>query len=83
MNRTLWSKLPLPKEDKGELIHQLSNKKLAYSKLNRISGWIAPCLYGEYEWYGRQALILSEEGQPLSYLEKFISLSLLERYGLP
>ena len=72
----------VPKKDKAELIRQLSNEKLAYNKLNRISGWIVPRLYGEYEWHGGRALVLSEEGQSLSYLEKFSSLSLIERYGL-
>jgi hypothetical protein len=70
----------VPKKDKAELTRQLSNEKLAYNKLNRISGWIVPCLYDEYKWSGGRALILSEEGRSLG---KFASLSLIERYGLP
>ena len=72
----------VPKKDKIELIRQLSNEKLAYNKLNRISGWVVPRLYGEYEWYGGRALLLSEEGQSLSCLDKFSSLSFIERYAL-
>jgi hypothetical protein len=72
----------VPKKDKAELRRQLNNEKLAYNKLSRITGWVVPRLYGEYEWYGGRALVLSEEGQSLSYLDKFTSLSLLERYGL-
>jgi hypothetical protein len=63
----------VPKKDKAELIRQLSNEKLAYNKLNRITGWIVPRLYGEYEWYGGRALVLSKEGQSLSHLENFTS----------
>jgi hypothetical protein len=70
----------VPKKDKAELIRQLSNEKLAYNKLNRITGSVVPRLYGEYEWYGGRALVLSKEGRSL---EKFTSLSLIERYGLP
>ena len=73
----------MPKKDKAELTHQLSNEKFAYNKLNHISGWIVPRLYGEYKWSSGRVLVLSEEGQSLSYLEKFTSLSLIERYGLP
>ena len=73
----------VPKKDKAELIRQLGNEKLAYNKLNRISGWVVPRPYGEYEWYGGRALVLSEGGQSLSDLEEFTSLSLIERYGLP
>ncbi|KAI0272873.1 hypothetical protein BGY98DRAFT_1179060 [Russula aff. rugulosa BPL654] len=51
----------VPKKDKAELVHQLSDEKAAYEKLNRIAGWIIPRLYGEYEWYGGRALILSDE----------------------
>ena len=58
----------MPKKNKTELIRQLSNEKRAYNKLNQISGWIIPRLYGEYEWHGGRALVLSEEGQSLSYL---------------
>ena len=70
------------KKEKAELICQLSNKKLAYNKLSHISGWVVPCLYGEYEWFSEQALILSKEGQSLPCLEKFALLSLIERYGI-
>jgi hypothetical protein len=73
----------VPKKDKAELTRQLRNEKLAYNKLSRIAGWVVPRLYGEYEWYGRRALVLSDEGRSLSYLEKFTSLSLIERYGMP
>lgn len=73
----------VPKKDKAELIRQLSNEKLAYNKLSRITGWVVPRLYGEYEWYGGRALVLSEEGRSLSYLDKLRSLSLIERYGRP
>ena len=73
----------VPKKIKAELIRQLSNEKLAYNKLRRITGWVVPRLYGEYEWYGGRALVLSEEGRSLSYLDKFTSLSLIERCGLP
>jgi hypothetical protein len=72
----------VPKEDKAELLDQLNNEKAAYKKLNRIAGWIIPHLYGEYEWYGGRALILSDEGQSLSHLEDFKSLPFIERYGL-
>lgn len=72
----------VPKNDKAELIRQLSNEKLAYNILRHITRWVVPRLYGEYEWYGGRALVLSEEGWSLSYLDKFRSLSLIERYGL-
>ncbi|KAI0272857.1 hypothetical protein BGY98DRAFT_1000782 [Russula aff. rugulosa BPL654] len=69
----------VPKKDKAELVRQLSDEKAAYKKLNRIAGWIIPRLYGEYEWHGGRALVLSDEGQSLSHLEDFKSLSLIER----
>jgi serine/threonine protein kinase len=72
----------VPKKDKAELVRQLGDEKAAYKKLNRISGWIIPRLYGEYEWHGGRALVLSDEGQSLSHLEDFKSLPLIERYGL-
>ena len=72
----------VPKKDKAELVHQLSDEKAAYEKLNRIAGWIIPHLYGEYEWYGGRALILSDEGRSLSHLQDFKSLPLIEKYGL-
>jgi hypothetical protein len=71
----------VPKKDKAELVDQLGNEKAAYKKLDRIAGWIIPRLYGEYEWHGGRALILSDEGLPLSDLETFESLPLMERYG--
>ena len=70
----------VPKKNKAKLIRQLSNEKLAYNKLRRITGWVVPRLYGEYEWYGGRALVLSEEGRSL---DKSTSLSLIERYDLP
>jgi hypothetical protein len=79
----LWSNSLVPKKNEAELIRQLSNEKLAYKKLSRITGWVVPRHYGEYEWYGGRALLLSEEGRSLSHLEKLTSLSLIERYGLP
>jgi hypothetical protein len=72
----------VPKKDKAELVRQLSNERAAYEKLDRIAGWIIPRLYGEYEWHGGRALILSDGGLPLSDLETFTSLPLIERYGL-
>jgi hypothetical protein len=69
----------VPKKDKASLVDQLNNEKAVYKKLNRIAGWIIPHLYGEYEWYGGRALILSDEGQSLSHLEDFKSLPLIER----
>ena len=72
----------VPKKNKAELTRQLSNEKAAYNKLGLVTGWIVPSLIGEYKWYGGRSLILSSEGRPLSYLEKFSTLSLLERYGL-
>ena len=73
----------VPKKDKAELIRQLGDEKAIYEKLNRISGWIIPRLYGEYEWHGGRALVLSDEGLSLSEsrLETFTSLPLIERYG--
>jgi hypothetical protein len=73
----------VPKKDKAEPVRQLTNEETAYKKLNRIAGWIIPRFYGEYEWHGRRALILSDEGRSLSHLEIFTSLPLIERYGLP
>jgi hypothetical protein len=69
----------VPKKDKAEPVRQLSNEKAAYKKLDHIAGWIIPRLYGEYEWHGGRALILSDEGRSLSH---FTSLRLIERYGL-
>jgi hypothetical protein len=71
----------LPKKDKAELVRQLRNENAAYKKLNRITGWIIPRLYGEYEWHGGRALVLSDEGQSLSHLGDFASLLFIERYG--
>jgi len=62
----------VPKKDKAELIRQPSNEKLAYNKLSRITGWVVPHLYGEYEWYGGRALVLSKEGRSLSLIERLI-----------
>jgi hypothetical protein len=73
----------VPKKDKAELIRQLGNEKLVYIKLSRIAGWVIPRLYGEYEWYGGCALILSDEGKSFSHLDNFTSLPLIERYGFP
>ena len=72
----------VPKKDKAELLRQLSNEKAAYNKLKLITEWIAPRLYGEYKWDGGSLLVLSSGGRPLSYLERFSMLSLVERYGL-
>ncbi|KAH9967188.1 hypothetical protein BC827DRAFT_573120 [Russula dissimulans] len=69
----------VPKKDKAELEHQLNTEKVAYQRLSQIAGWVVPRLYGEYRWFGGRALILSDEGQSLSHLEKFGSLSLIER----
>ncbi|KAI0272872.1 hypothetical protein BGY98DRAFT_1099750 [Russula aff. rugulosa BPL654] len=69
----------VPKRDKAELVERLSDEKAAYEKLNRIAGWIIPRLYGEYEWHGGRALVLSDEGRSLSHLEDFKSLPLIER----
>lgn len=68
----------VPKNDKAGLIPQLNSEKLAYNKLRRITRWVVPRLYGEYEWYGGRALVLSEEGRSLPYLDQFRSLSLVE-----
>ena len=73
----------VPKKDKTELIRQLGDEKAAYEKLNRIAGWIIPRLYGEYEWHGGRALVISDEGRSLPNLETFESLPLIERYGFP
>jgi hypothetical protein len=73
----------VPKKDKAELVRQLTDEEAAYKKLNRIAGWIIPRFYGEYEWHGGRALILSDEGRSLSHLENFTSLPLIERYVLP
>ena len=56
----------VPQKDKVELIRQLGNEKAAYEKLNRISesGWIIHRLYGEYEWHGGRALVLSDRVVP-------------------
>jgi hypothetical protein len=72
----------VPKKDKAKLVDQLNNEAAAYKKLNRIAGWMVPRLYGEYEWHGGRALLLSDEGQALFHLEDFKSLSPIERYGL-
>ncbi len=32
----------VPKKDKAELKCQLSNEKIAYNKLSRITGWVVP-----------------------------------------
>ena len=75
------------KKDKAELIRQLSqelsDEKAIYEKLSRISGWFIPRLYGEYEWHGGRALVLSDEGLSLSesHIETSTSLPLVERYG--
>ena len=71
----------VPKKDKAELLRQLKNERAAYEKLGHIAGWIIPRLYGEYEWHGGRALVLSDKGLPLSDLETFKSLPLMERYG--
>jgi hypothetical protein len=73
----------VPKKDKAELERQLSNEKAAYHKLRRISRWVIPRLYGEYEWFGGRAILLSDEGQSLSHLEEFTSLPLIERCDSP
>ncbi|KAI9463379.1 hypothetical protein F5148DRAFT_1150280 [Russula earlei] len=68
---------PCPRERQtAEIPRQLGNEELAYHELSRVGGRMVPRLYGEYEWYGGRALVLSEEG-------KFTSLSLTERHGLP
>jgi len=72
----------VPKKDKAELVRQLSDEKAAYEKLNHIAGWIIPRLYGEYEWHGGRALVLSDEGRSLDS-EDFTSLPLIKRYGSP
>ena len=72
-----------PNKDKATLKRQLTNEKMAYNKLSRITGWIVPRLYGEYEWHGGRALVLSDEGRSLSHLGEFKSLLLIERYGMP
>ncbi|KAH9954360.1 hypothetical protein BC827DRAFT_969578 [Russula dissimulans] len=71
----------VPGKDKAELKRQLTNEKIAYKKLSRIAGWVIPRLYGEYEWHGGRALVLSDEGLSLS--GTFPSLLLIERYGTP
>lgn len=74
----------VPKKYKAELERQLVNEKNCVQiKLDYITEWVVPRLDGEYEWYGGRALVLSDEGQFLSHLERFTSLSLMERYGLP
>ncbi|KAI9453431.1 hypothetical protein F5148DRAFT_1151967 [Russula earlei] len=69
----------VPKKDKAMLERQLSNETAAYHKLSRIAGWVVPLHYGEYEWDGGRAIILSNEGRSLSHLETFTSMSFLER----
>jgi hypothetical protein len=73
----------VPKKDKAELERQLSNEKAAYHKLRCISQWVIPRLYGEYEWFGGRAILLSDEGQSLSHLEEFTSLPLIDRCDSP
>ncbi|KAI9513464.1 hypothetical protein F5148DRAFT_1278832 [Russula earlei] len=64
-----------PRKDKAELERQLRNEKVAYIKLSPLADWVVPRLYGEFEWYGGRAIVLSYVGQPLPDLEDFMSLS--------
>jgi hypothetical protein len=73
----------VPRRDRDELNRQLINERSAYDKLRPIAGWVVPNLYGEYEWYGGRALVLSDGGSILSDLEDFSSLWLMQRYDLP
>ena len=67
-------------KDRAETERQLRNEKAAYDKLARLCGWVVPRCYGEYEWYGGRALVLSDEGQSLADLGmEFTSLGLVER----
>jgi hypothetical protein len=66
-----------PQKDRAEVERQLSNEAAAYDKLGRIAGWIVPHHYGEYQWYGGRALVMSNGG---TSLKDFMSLYLLQRY---
>jgi len=67
------------KKDKAELELKLNNEKAAYHKLSRHTRWVVLRHYAEYEWFGRRAPVLSDEGQSSSHLKKFSSLSLIEK----
>jgi len=66
----------IPQKDRAEVERQLRNEAAAYDKLGRIAGWIVPHLYGEYQWYGGRALVMSNGGLSL---KDFTSLYLLQR----
>jgi len=65
----------IPQEDRAKE-RQLRNEAAAYNKLGRIAGWIVPHLYGEYQWHGGRALVMSDGG---TSLKDFTSLYLLQR----
>jgi hypothetical protein len=67
----------IPRKDKAEVKWQLKNEIAAYGKLGQIAGWVVPQLYGEYEWYGGRALMMTNGGPSL---EAFTSLCLIQRY---
>jgi hypothetical protein len=67
----------IPQNDNTEVERQVKNEIAAYEKLGRITGWVVPRLYGEYEWHGGRALVMTDGG---SSLEDFPSLCLVQRY---
>jgi hypothetical protein len=73
-----------PQKVKAELERMLTNERAAHDKLQLLSGWAIPRCYGEYLWYGGQALVLSYEGPSLAecFME-FRSLGLEERCDSP
>jgi hypothetical protein len=56
-----------PRGDKAELESLLRDERDAYHKLAsaRLTRWVVPHFYGEYDWYGGRAFVLSDEGSPL------------------
>jgi hypothetical protein len=76
----------VPEKDKAMLECLLRDEKAAYRKLAHLPPWIpvVPHFYGEYEWYGGRALVLSDEGpnlgmrmESLGFIERCDSLTLL------
>ena len=73
----------VPQQNKAKLERQLRHEKAAYDKLRHLGGWVVPHLYGEYEWYGGRALVMSDCGSSLAGLNDFASLHLLQRCESP
>ncbi|KAI0252589.1 hypothetical protein BJV78DRAFT_323116 [Lactifluus subvellereus] len=83
ISRVIVKLAKVPKKDKAELERQLRNENDVYNKLYCLSRLVVPRCYGEYVWYGGRALVLSDEGPPLSSLGmEFTSLGLVERLVL-